>query len=39
MIHRLWDLLVGGAIDTAALVIGLGAIVAWALVAIVGGGW
>ena len=39
MIHRLWSLLTGGLLDTAAIVIGLACLVAWALVSCLGGGW
>lgn len=37
MFYRIYIVLVGGILDTIALVLGLGALVAWGLVSVIGG--
>ena len=39
MLWRLYDALAGGILDTIALVLGLGALVAWGLVSVIVGAW
>lgn len=37
MLWQIYDRLAGGLLDTIALVLGLGTLVAWALVSLIGG--